>query len=156
MVARRLVVLFLAGGALAAAMQGSVRGQVARPPSGGVLDRYLAPPSGVEQAFIGTWNLVWDDPGDPDCPCRGSLAIEADNDGILKGYWSRKGPTVILRGDMAFDQNVWAGRFGQADDNVDFPLKGHFRLETRGGTALSGSYQRDGTTIPRRWSATRQ
>lgn len=155
MKARPLLAL-VAGGVLTVAMHGVGLAQIARPPSGGVDNRFLAPPSGVEQAFIGTWNLTWDDPGDPACPCHGTLAIEADNDGILKGYWSRKGPTVILRGDVAFDQNVWAGRFGQPDDNVDFPLKGHFRLETRGGTALTGSYQRDGTTIPRRWSATRQ
>jgi hypothetical protein len=63
---------------------------------------------------------------------------------------------VILLGEVAFDNNVWTGHFAQPDDNVDFPLKGHFRLETRGGTALSGSYQRDGTSIPHRWSGTRQ
>ena len=56
---------------------------------------------------------------------------------------------------QAYDQNVWAGRFAQSDD-LDFPLKGHFRLEARGGTALTGSYQRDGTTIPYAWSAIRQ
>jgi len=63
---------------------------------------------------------------------------------------------VILLGEVAFDNNVWAGHFAQPDDNVDFPLKGYFRLETRGGTALTGSYHRDGTSIARRWNATRQ
>jgi hypothetical protein len=63
---------------------------------------------------------------------------------------------VVLQGGVAFDNNVWAGEFAQPDNNVDFPLKGHFRLETRGQTTLTGSYQRDGTAIPRRWSATRQ
>ena len=61
----------------------------------------------------------------------------------------------MLNGALAFDQNVWAGRFAQSDA-VDFPLKGHFRLEARGGTALTGSYQREGTAIPYRWSATRR
>ena len=63
---------------------------------------------------------------------------------------------LILEGAVAFDNNVWAGRFAQPDDNVDFPLKGHFRLETRGGTALTGSYQRDGTAIAFPWRATRR
>jgi hypothetical protein len=56
---------------------------------------------------------------------------------------------------VAFDQNVWAGQYAQPDD-VDFPVKGHFRFEARGGKALTGSYQRDGTAIPYRWGATRQ
>ena len=151
-----LLVLFLAGGALTAAMHGPVLGQVPRTPSGGVDNRFLAPPSGVQQSFLGTWNLTWDDPGDPKCPCHGTLEIDTQADGSLKGYWSIQSPAVILQGGMAFDNNVWAGQFAQPDDNVDFPLKGHFRLETRGGPALTGSYQRDGTAIPRRWSATRQ
>ena len=154
---RPFPVLFLAAGLLTvAAMHGSLLGQMVPPPSGGVDNRFLAPPSGVQQTFLGTWNLTWDDPGDPKCPCRGTLTVDTQADGSLNGYWSIKNPPVILEGGMAFDNNVWAGRFAQADDNVDFPLKGHFRLETRGGTALTGSYQRDGTAIPRRWSATRQ
>jgi hypothetical protein len=126
------------------------------PPSGGQLGRYLAPPTGAQQDFVGTWNLAWDDPGDPNCPCRGVLTIDADGDGALKGYWSIKGSDVVLRGDVAFDQNVWAGRFAQPDDNVDFPLKGHFRLEARDTNTLTGSYQRDGTGFPFRWTATRR
>jgi hypothetical protein len=156
MKAQSLLVLVLAGGALTLAMQSAGLAQVARPPSGGVLDRFLAPPSGVQQSFLGTWNLTWDDPGDPHCPCHGTLTVDTQADGSLKGHWSIKNPPVILLGEVAFDNNVWAGRFAQPDDNVDFPLKGSFRLETRGGTALTGSYHRDGTSISRRWSATRQ
>ncbi len=151
---RRVVIALLAGSALVAGPH-AVPGQVARPPSGGVLNRYLAPPGGLEQEFLGAWNLTWDDPADPDCPCHGTLAIEVEPDGSLRGLWSMKGPAAVLRGNVAFDQNVWAGRYAQPDD-VDFPLKGHFRLEARGGTALSGSYQRDGTAIPFHWSATRR
>ena len=153
---RPLLALLLAGGALVLAMRGPGLAQIARPPTGGVDNRFLAPPSGLQQTFLGTWDLTWDDPGDPKCPCRGTLAIETQADGSLKGYWSIKNPPVILQGGMAFDNNVWAGDFKQPDDNVDFPLKGHFRLETRGGTALTGSYHRDGTAIPNRWSATRR
>ena len=152
-----LLVLFLAGGVLAAALPDPVLGQVARPPSGGVLDRFLAPPSGVQQSFLGSWELTWDDPGDPKCPCHGTLEVDTQADGSLKGYWSIRNPPVILLGEVAFDNNVWAGLFKQPDDNVDFPLKGHFRLETRSnGAALTGSYQRDGTAIPHRWGGTRR
>jgi hypothetical protein len=148
--------ILFAGAVLIAAMQGPVRAQMPPPPTGGVDNRFLAPPSSVQQTFLGTWNLTWDDPGDPKCPCHGTLDIDTRGDGELKGYWSIRNPPVILLGGVAFDNNVWAGRFAQADDNVDFPLKGHFRLETRGGTALTGSYQPDGTAISRRWSATRR
>ena len=59
-----------------------------------------------------------------------------------------KGGAAVLVGGVAYDGNVWAGRFAQADD-LDFPIKGHFRLETRGQDGgLTGSYQRDGTSIP--------
>lgn len=134
----------------------SAIGQVVPPPSGGVLDRFIAPPGALERDFLGKWNLVWDDLGDPACPCRATLTIEVAQNGELKGYWPMKGATAVLQGGVAYDQNVWAGRFAQPDDGVDFPVKGHFRLETRGGTALTGSFQRDGMAIPYRWSATRQ
>jgi hypothetical protein len=153
-----LAILMVAG--LMAPAQGQVASPQARPPSGGVLDRFLAPPSGFQQDFVGTWNLTWHDPADPACPCHGTLTIQVDesmdNAGNLKGYWSLKGGRATLIGGTAYDNNAWAGRFSQADD-VDFPLKGHFRLEARdGGRALTGSYQRDGTAIPMSWSATRR
>jgi hypothetical protein len=139
----------------ACALSSAASGQVTRPPAGGVLDRFLAPPSGQEQAFLGSWSLTWDDPADRNCPCHGTLTIEVQQDGTLKGIWPMKGGAAILHGDVAFDQNLWAGRFTQPHD-VDFPLKGHFRLEARGGNELTGSYQRDGTAIPYRWSAVRR
>jgi len=73
---RPLLALVLAVGALALVMQGPGLAQVARPPSGGVDNRFLAPPSGVQQSFLGTWNLAWDDPGDPKCPCHGTLTVD--------------------------------------------------------------------------------
>jgi hypothetical protein len=130
--------------------------QVARPPSGGVLHPFVAPPGGVQMDFVGTWNATWDDPADATCPCRGTLTIEQRFDGALEGQWTLKGGIAYLQGTVAIDGNVWAGRFSQGDD-IDFPLKGHFRLETRDqGKALSGSWQRDGTSIPFHWSATRR
>ena len=49
---------------------------------------------------------------------------------------------------MAFDKNVWTGRFAQPDDDADFPLKGSFPAGDKGRAALTGSYQPDGTAIP--------
>jgi hypothetical protein len=116
----------------------------------------LAPPTNIQQEFLGTWNLTWDDPVNPDCPCHGTLTVQTQGDGELKGYWPMKGGAAVLFGEVAYDNNVWTGRFAQPDD-LDFPIKGHFRLEARsqdGG--LTGSYQRDGTSIAFRWSATRR
>ena len=62
-------------------MQSAGLAQVARPPSGGVLDRFLAPPIGRPTIFLGAWNLTWDDPGDPNCPCRGTLTVDTQADG---------------------------------------------------------------------------
>jgi hypothetical protein len=129
--------------------------QVSLPPMGAV-DRFLAPPTNLQQDFVGSWNLTWDDPVDPACPCHGTLTIQTQGDGELKGTWPIKGGTAVLVGGVAYDNNVWAGRFAQPDD-LDFPIKGHFRLEARdGGRSLTGSYQRDGTSIPFRWTATRR
>jgi len=141
-------------GVLGCTLEGMAFAQVARPPMGAV-DRFLAPPSGQEQAFLGSWALTWDDPADSACPCHGTLIVEVRQDGSLKGTWPLTGGAATLLGEVAFDQNMWAGRYAQADD-ADFPLKGHFRLEARGGNELTGSYQRDGTAIPYRWSAVRR
>src|SRR6476469_6272674 len=120
---------------LAGVLPAAAFGQMAGAPMGAV-DRFLAPPTNLDQQFLGTWALTWDDPGDRSCPCHGLLTIEVRYDGTLKGYWPMKGGAAVLNGGIAFDQNVWAGRFAQSDD-ADFPLKGHFRLEARGGTGLT-------------------
>ena len=130
--------------------------QVALPPPGGALHPFVAPPSGLQQDFIGTWTLTWTDPVDPKCPCKGTLTIWAEFDGALKGTWPIPGGTATLKGEVAVNGDAWGGTCSQSDD-VDFPIKGHFRLEARdGGRALTGSYQRDGTSIPFSWSATRR
>ena len=128
-------------------------GQMSGPPMGAV-DRFLAPPTNVQQDFLGTWNLTWQDPVNPDCPCHAALTIQMEPSGDLKGTWPLKGGAAVLVGGVAFDGNAWAGTFAQSPD-LDFPIKGHFRLETRSG-GLTGSYHRDGTSIPYSWSATRR
>ena len=87
-------------------------------------------------------------PATPNARATARSRSTTQADGSLKGYWSIKNPPVILQGGMAFDNNVWAGRLRAARRQRRFSSKGHFRLETRGGTALTGSYQRDGTAIP--------
>ncbi|CAN5870185.1 hypothetical protein BH11PSE3_BH11PSE3_50140 [soil metagenome] len=129
-------------------------GQVALPPTGGVLHRDFAPPASLQQAFVGAWKLTWDDPVHDECPCHGTLTIKMNPDGSLKGFWPLKGGVAVLQGPVAYDNNVWAGHFAQSDE-LDFPIKGNFRLETRGVGGLTGSYQRAGMSIPYRWSASR-
>lgn len=128
--------------------------QVTGPPMGGPSGRFLGPPSGNAADFLGVWTLTWDGPIDAGCPCRGTLTISTDSDGNLEGLWKMKGPGATLRGSVGYDQNVWTGRFAQADD-ADFPMRGHFRLESRDTRTLTGSWQPDGTAIPFRWSGTR-
>ncbi len=149
-----LAVLLLA----VSAIDATVHGQVARPPAGGPDWSSIGPPTGNAQDFLGTWKLTWDGPVDANCPCHGMLTIEVKNtaDGSgLAGYWEMKRSTAVLQGAVGVDQNVWVGHWALPDDTSDFPMKGNFRIETRGGNALTGSYQREGMTIPFRLSGTR-
>ena len=98
--------------------------------------------------------MTWQGPIYFCCPCRGTLTITTNDNGELEGVWKIKGAPATLRGSVGYDQNVWIGKFQQSDD-ADFPLKGHFRLESRGETLLTGSYQPDGTAIPFSWTGRR-
>jgi len=128
--------------------------QLSGPPAGGPTGQFIGPPTGNAGNFLGVWDLTWDGPIDARCPCRGSLTISTNANGDLQGVWKMKGPPATLSGPVGFNQNVWIGRFAQSDD-ADFPMRGHFRLEYRDERTLTGSYQRDGTAIPFRWSGTR-
>ena len=125
------------------------------PHVGGPSGNFLGPPQGNAADFLGDWSLTWDGHFDSKCPCHGRLTIGVSPSGDLVGYWDAKEGNVILHGSTGYDQNVWSGRFDQPDSDADFPLKGHFRLEARGGGLLTGSYQPDGTTLPFRMTATR-
>jgi len=128
--------------------------QLSGPPSGGPTGNFLGPPSGSQGDFLGVWDLRWYGPSSSNCPCTGTLTITTNPYGELEGVWKTKGPPANLRGSTGFDQNVWTGRFAQSDD-ADFPIKGHFRLETRGEHSLTGSYQPDGTAVAFSWTGTR-
>lgn len=132
--------------------------QLPRPPTGGPGNVPVNPPTTGFKSFVGDWKLSWDDPGDPNCPCRGMLSIDIDEntDGTsLAGHWSTKDGKATLRGTMSYNADYWSGRFSFPDDGTGFPVKGNFRLELRDANALTGSYQREGMGIPFRWSATR-
>ena len=128
--------------------------QLSGPPAGGPTGQFLGPPSGNAANFLGVWTLTWDGPIDTHCPCRGTLTISTNQNGDLEGVWKTSGLASKLSGSVGFNQNVWIGRFSQPDD-VDFPLRGHFRLEYRDERTLTGSYQPDGTAVPFRWNGTR-
>lgn len=147
----RAAILAMTALALAAA---PAQAQLSGPPSGGPTGNFLGPPSGNQGDFLGTWKLAWQGPMGTDCPCTGTLTISTNANGALVGVWKSNAPAANLVGSTGYDQNVWTGRFSQPDD-VDFPIKGHFRLETRGPHTLTGSYQPDGTAIPFSWTGTR-
>jgi hypothetical protein len=128
--------------------------QLSGPPAGGPTGQFLGPPTGNAGDFLGVWDLTWDGQMGTNCPCRGTLTISASANGDLRGTWKSNGPEAILSGSVGYNQDVWTGRFAQGDD-VDFPIRGHFRLESRGERSLTGSYQPDGTAIPFRWSGSR-
>jgi hypothetical protein len=134
----------------------AAQAQVPGPPLGGPSGQFLGAPAGNARDFLGSWQLSWDGPIDSGCPCSGTLLIKPDEDVSdgFEGYWAMKGPDVLLRGRVSYDQTVWVGRFVQAGD-MDFPLRGHFRFEARDSRTLTGSYHPDGTAIPFRWSARR-
>ena len=142
-----LLALFL----LAAA---PVQAQMSGPPAGGPTGQFLGPPTGNAGDFLGVWTLTWEGPMGTNCPCRGTLTIVAGNNGDLRGSWKTDGTGATLSGSVGYNQDVWTGRFAQPDD-ADFPIRGHFRLESRGERSLTGSYQPDGTAIPFSWSGTR-
>lgn len=148
----RLLGSFLLGLVVAATIPASA--QLSGPPAGGPTGQFLGPPSGNAGDFLGVWTMNWDGPMGTNCPCRGTLTITTDENGALQGLWKMNGPDARLSGSVGFDQNVWIGQFAQSEE-ADFPIRGHFRLETRGDRALTGSYQPDGTAIPFRWAGAR-
>lgn len=132
-----------------------LQAQMSGPPAGGPTGQFLGPPTGNAGDFLGVWTLTWSGPMGTNCPCRGTLTISVSNSGDLQGIWKTNGTGATLSGSVGYNQDVWTGRFAQADD-ADFPIRGHFRLESRGERNLTGSYQPDGTAIPFSWSGTRQ
>ena len=132
----------------------TAQAQMGGPPSGGPTGRSIGAPEGHVGDFLGGWTLTWQGPIDSGCPCSGTLTITKTDLGELRGLWKTKGPPATLSGPVDYDQNVWIGRFAQSDD-ADFPMRGHFRMEARGPSLLTGSYQPEGTAIPYSWTAKR-
>lgn len=128
--------------------------QLSGPPAGGPTGQFLGPPTGNAGDFLGVWTMSWSGPMGTSCPCRGTLTIVANGNGVLEGTWKTDGASARLTGSVGYNQDVWTGRFAQPDD-ADFPIRGYFRLESRGERNLTGSYQPDGTAIPYSWSGTR-
>jgi hypothetical protein len=131
-----------------------VAAQVSGPPMGGPSGRFIGPPATTIAGFPGVWDFTWEGPIDAGCPCRGTITIIVNQSGELEGQWKMKGAPARMFGSTGYDQNVWLGRFSQSDD-ADYPMHGHFRLESRDERLLTGSYQPDGTAIAFTWKGTR-
>jgi hypothetical protein len=149
---RRLLQILLAASLLGVS---GASAQMSGPPMGGS-NQFIGPPTGTVQDFLGTWALTWVGPPEAGCPCYGRLMIAVDENGDhLDGLWQKKGANATLYGPVSYDQNVWAGRFSQPEDDVGYAVRGYFRLEVVDSQTLSGSYQQDGMAIPFTWSAKR-
>ena len=117
------------------------------PPMGGPYGRSIGPPTDNVDDFIGTWKISWSGSVGRNCPCEGTLTIDAAANNELIGYWETRSGTYELRGKVGYDQNAWTGRFGKPNDHSDFPIKGQFQLMTRDSGKITGSYQPTGTAI---------
>ena len=92
------------------------------PPAGGVLDRFLAPPSGVQQSFLGGWDADLGRSRRPQLPVpRHARPSTPRPTAASRAIGRSEIPPSILLGEVAFDNNVWAGVFAQPDDKSIFP-----------------------------------
>jgi hypothetical protein len=147
---RRALLLTL----LSAAIAVPSAAQVSGPPVGGPSGNFLGPPATTIAGFLGVWDFTWQGPISSGCPCYGTISIGTNSAGELEGHWKMKGGPARMFGSTGYDQNVWIGRFEQSDE-ADYPMRGHFRLESRDERLLTGSYQPEGAAIPFTWKGTR-
>ena len=117
------------------------------PPIGVPFGRSIGPPTDNVEDFLGAGKISWTGSVGTNCPCQGTLTIEAAGKDELMGYWETRSGTYVLRGKVGYDQNTWTGRFEKPNDHTDFPIKGQFQLMTRDGGKITGSYQPAGTAI---------
>ncbi|MDI1286471.1 MAG: hypothetical protein PSV46_18945 [Reyranella sp.] len=117
------------------------------PPMGVPFGRSIGPPTDNVDDFLGTWKISWAGSVGRNCPCQGTLIIDAAGNGELMGYWETLSGTYVLRGKVGYDQNSWSGQFEKPNDQADFPIKGQFLLMTRESGKITGSYQPRGTAI---------
>jgi len=146
---RARTVALIAALALAGTTAQTALGQPAHvgPPMGVPSGRSFGPPTDNVEDFLGTWMISWTGSVGTNCPCRGTITIDAAGNGGLKGYWETRSGTYVLSGKVGYDQNTWTGRFEKSSDHADFPIKGQFRLMTRDGRKVTGSYQPTGTAV---------
>jgi hypothetical protein len=114
-------------------------------PAAAPLSRSIGAPTDNVEDFLGAWKISWTGNVGTNCPCQGTLTIEATGKDELIGYWETRSGTYVLRGKVGYDQNAWTGRFGKPNDHSDFPIKGQFQLMTRDSGKITGSYQPTGT-----------
>jgi hypothetical protein len=130
-------------GATAETALGQLTGRPADVPHG----RSIGAPTDTVADFLGAWEISWTGSVGTNCPCQGTLTIDAAGKDQLIGYWETRSGTYVLRGKVSYDQNSWSGRFEKPNDHADFPIKGEFQLMTRDGGKITGSYEPTGTAI---------
>ncbi len=140
-------VVFVTTLALTAATAQTALGQLTGRPADVPYGRSIGAPTDNVEDFLGVWKITWTGSVGTNCPCQGSLTIDAAGKDQLIGYWETRSGTYVLRGKVSYDQNSWTGRFEKPNDHADFPIKGEFQLMTRDGGKITGSYEPTGTAI---------
>ena len=138
---------FVTALALAGASAQTALGQLNGRPADVPYGRSIGPPTDNVEDFLGTWKISWTGSVGTNCPCQGTLTIDAADNGQLIGYWETRVGTYVLRGKVSHDQNSWTGRFEKPNDQADFRITGEFQLMTRDGGKITGSYEPTGTAI---------
>jgi hypothetical protein len=146
-VTRARAVACVTGLALVGTTAQTALGQLTGRPADVPYGRSIGAPTDNVADFLGAWKISWTGSVGTNCPCQGTLTIDAAGKDQLIGYWETRAGTYVLRGKVSYDQNSWTGRFEKPNDHADFPIKGQFQLMTRAGGKITGSYEPTGTAI---------
>jgi len=146
-ITRARVVACVTALALAGTMAQTALGQLTGRPADTPYGRSIGAPTDTVADFLGEWKISWTGSVGTNCPCQGTLTIDAAGNGQLVGYWKTRAGTYVLRVKVSYDQKSWSGRFEKPNDHADFPIKGEFQLMTRDGGKITGSYEPTGTAI---------
>ena len=62
--------------------------------------RSIGVPTKNVEDFLGAWKISWTGSVGTDCPCQGTLTIDAAGKDQLIGYWETRSGTYVLRGNI--------------------------------------------------------
>ena len=96
------------------------------PPVGVPFGRSPGPPTDNVEDFLGAWKISWTGSVGTNCPCQGTLTIDAAGNDELMGYWETRSGIYVLRGKVGYDQNTWTAVSRNPTIRPTSPSKGSF------------------------------